>query len=82
VSRKGSPARIAAAPELADALELLLADGGDTYCEFCQQYAPQISGPISPRDPDESPIIFGAIVHRPNCVALIAHAALRKAGGL
>lgn len=77
-------AMLAAAPELADALEDLLSGCTDTFCEFCGKHAPQVSGPLNLRDfaLANDPVRFGPIPHKEDCPAEAARAALRKAGRL
>jgi len=62
---------LAAALELADALEGLLASSETgSYCEWCRAHAPK----------NEAGLLVGPLVHAPGCPAVAAHAALVKAG--
>lgn len=62
---------IAAAPELYEALGILLDLATSSYCEFCQKHAPK----------DEHGQIVGEIVHAEDCPYLNAAEALAKARG-
>ncbi len=63
---------IAAAPELAEALEALLSEETSSYCEYCYKHAPKDSGGN----------LTGSVAHRADCAAEAARAVLRKAGFL
>lgn len=57
---------------LVDAVELLLTEETDSYCEHCRRHAPK----------DDEGCLTGPIAHKPDCVRSFAETALKAARSL